>query len=76
MNEITAVKGQLLHNKSGKKVGFGAMASRAAQLEVPEEVVLKDPTDFTISLLPRRFKLGPLTISIFFIFFLLFKMLA
>lgn len=53
-SEITAVKGQLLHKATGKKAGFGAMASKAAQLEVPEEITLKDPSDFTIIGTSRR----------------------
>ena len=53
-SEITAVKGQILHKATGKKAGFGTMASKAAQLEVPEEITLKDPSDFTIIGTSRR----------------------
>ena len=47
-NEIQAEKGILTHSISGKKVGFGTMAAKAAQLEVPEEVTLKNTEDFSI----------------------------
>jgi isoquinoline 1-oxidoreductase beta subunit len=46
--EITAAAGQLEHKASGKKAGYGDLASLAATLPVPEEVALKDPKDFTL----------------------------
>ncbi len=46
--EITAGAGQLEHKASGKKAGYGDLASLAATLPVPEEVALKDPKDFTL----------------------------
>jgi isoquinoline 1-oxidoreductase beta subunit len=46
--EITATEGQLEHKASGKKAGYGELASLAATLPVPEEVALKDPKDFTL----------------------------
>ncbi|WP_026953700.1 xanthine dehydrogenase family protein molybdopterin-binding subunit [Algoriphagus vanfongensis] len=47
-SEITASNGQLSHAGSGKKAGYGEMASLAATLEVPEEVTLKEIKDFKI----------------------------
>lgn len=46
--EITTAAGILYHKPTGKKAGYGEMASRAAALPVPEEVTLKDIDDFTI----------------------------
>ena len=47
-SEITTSQGQLIHEASGKKSGYGPMASLAAQMEVPKEVPLKDISDFKI----------------------------
>ena len=47
VGELTTDKGVILHS-SGKKAGYGEMASLASSIEVPEEVELKDPKDFTI----------------------------
>lgn len=38
----------VITNASGDKLTYGEVASVAAKLEVPEEVTLKDPKDFTI----------------------------
>jgi isoquinoline 1-oxidoreductase beta subunit len=46
--EITTSNGFLEHKGSGKKAGYGELASLAATLPVPEEVALKDPKDFTL----------------------------
>jgi isoquinoline 1-oxidoreductase beta subunit len=46
--EITTAAGMLYHKASGKKAGYGEMASTAAALSVPEEVALKDINDFKI----------------------------
>ena len=48
IEEITTGSGVLYHKNSGKSVGYGEMASAAAQLTVPEEVPIKDPKDFTL----------------------------
>lgn len=47
-NEITTAGGELLHKASGKKAGYGEMASVAAKLEVPKEVTMKNVGDFKI----------------------------
>ncbi|MEX1239924.1 MAG: molybdopterin cofactor-binding domain-containing protein [Cyclobacteriaceae bacterium] len=46
--EITTEAGTLHHKLSGKKAGYGEMASRAAELPIPEEVSLKNVNDFKI----------------------------
>lgn len=48
VREITTEPGILFHKKSGKKTGYGEVASAAAQLPVPKEVELKDIKDFKI----------------------------
>ncbi|WP_163712697.1 xanthine dehydrogenase family protein molybdopterin-binding subunit [Mangrovibacterium lignilyticum] len=48
VEEITTELGVLFHQNSGKKIGYGEVASAAAVLPVPEEVELKDLTDFKI----------------------------
>ena len=48
VEEITTEKGMLHHKKSGKSAGYGALASAAAKIPVPNEVKLKDKKDFKI----------------------------
>ncbi len=48
MDEITAQKGELFHSKSGKKAGYGELATAASKVTVPEMVTLKEIGDFTI----------------------------
>lgn len=47
-SEITTERGTLLHKSSGKKAGYGEMASTAAKIPVPELVRLKNISDFKI----------------------------
>ncbi|MBT8270804.1 MAG: molybdopterin-dependent oxidoreductase, partial [Bacteroidia bacterium] len=47
-SEISAKAGILSHEGSGNSAHYGEMASRASQLEVPEEVQLKERSEFTI----------------------------
>ena len=47
-NEITTTNGELFHKASGKKSGFGSMASLASKMDVPKEVSLKEISDFKI----------------------------
>lgn len=44
----TAAKGVVTHAATGRKLGYGALAAKAAALPVPEKVALKDPKDFTL----------------------------
>lgn len=43
-----SVKEGVISNAKGETLGYGDVVSEAALLEVPEEVVLKDPKDFKI----------------------------
>lgn len=52
--EITTAQGVLMHEASGKKAGYGELASAAAEMNVPDEVTLKEPEDFTIIGTSRR----------------------
>ena len=47
-NEISTEPGFLIHKDSGKRAHFGEMASLAGTLPVPEEVKLKEISDFKI----------------------------
>ncbi len=48
VEEVTTEAGILYHKSSGKKAGYGEMATAAAEISVPEEVKLKDAKDFKI----------------------------
>jgi len=48
VDELTTSKGIISHKASGKTIGYGAIASAAAGMTVPEEIELKNPKDFTI----------------------------
>jgi isoquinoline 1-oxidoreductase beta subunit len=52
--EITTEAGTLYHKSSGKKTGYGEIASLAATLPVPEEVTTKNVNDFKIIGTSRR----------------------
>jgi isoquinoline 1-oxidoreductase beta subunit len=46
--ECYAEDGFVYHKPSGKKLGYGELAAKAATLPVPADVKLKDPKDFKI----------------------------
>ena len=48
VEELTTAAGIIYHKTSGKEMGYGAIASAANGMVVPEEIALKDPKDFTI----------------------------
>lgn len=48
VGELSTSKGIIKHEKSGKSIGYGEVASAAGSVTVPEEIALKDPKDFTI----------------------------
>ena len=48
MEEITTEAGILYHKSSDQSAGYGEMASLAAEIDVPENVNLKDVKDFRI----------------------------
>jgi isoquinoline 1-oxidoreductase beta subunit len=49
-------RGQVLHRPTGRRLGYGQLAVRAAALPVPERPRLKEPREFTLigKRLPRR----------------------
>ncbi len=53
VDEVTTESGVLRHENSRRSAGYGAMASAAATIPVPQEVELKDVKDFTIIGTPR-----------------------
>ncbi len=48
LKEISTESGKIKHTASDKSISYGAMASAAAKISVPEEVVLKEKSDFKI----------------------------
>ncbi|MGZ3447164.1 MAG: molybdopterin cofactor-binding domain-containing protein, partial [Myxococcaceae bacterium] len=48
--ECSTAKGKVLHKKSGRSLGYGAIATAAAAVQPPDlaSVKLKDPSEFTI----------------------------
>lgn len=54
VNEITTEAGTLHHKASGKSTSYGEMASAAAKVPVPKEVLLKNIKDFKIIGTPRK----------------------
>ena len=53
-NSCHAEKGDVIHTPTGRKLDYGALASKAATLPVPEKVVLKDPKDFKLVGTPAK----------------------
>jgi len=47
IDKVTAAKG-IVSGPEGKTIGYGELAKKAATLEVPTDVKLKDPKDYTI----------------------------
>ncbi|MEO9479452.1 MAG: molybdopterin cofactor-binding domain-containing protein [Maribacter dokdonensis] len=58
-SEITVDNGVISHTASDNSAGFGEMASKAATMEVPEEVALKETSDFNIIGTDKRNVDGP-----------------
>jgi isoquinoline 1-oxidoreductase beta subunit len=52
--ECVAENGEVLHKASGKKAGFGELATPASKLTVPADVKLKDHKDFKLIGKPIR----------------------
>ncbi|TFF19077.1 xanthine dehydrogenase family protein molybdopterin-binding subunit [Jiella endophytica] len=46
--EITVSAGRIRHEGKGKEAGFGEFADKAATMDAPAEVKLKDPKDFVL----------------------------
>ena len=53
VSECFAKEGCVLHQGSGKSIRYGELAERAAKLEVPKKVELRQPRDFKIIGKPR-----------------------
>jgi isoquinoline 1-oxidoreductase subunit beta len=49
-----AGKGVVTHPGTGRKLGYGELAEKAANQPVPENVALKDPKDFTLIGTPAK----------------------
>jgi len=49
-----AERGTIIHTATRRKVGFGAVAAAAAQLPIPDNVVLKRPQDFKLIGTPAK----------------------
>ena len=49
-----AQKGAVTHTPTRRTLSYGALATRAAALPVPDKVVLKDPKDFTLIGTPAK----------------------
>ena len=47
-SECRAEKGAVIHSPSGRKLGYGSLAQKAATLPTPKKVRLKAPGDFKI----------------------------
>lgn len=44
----TTVNGEVIHNDSGRKLSYGALAAAASSQPPPKDVALKDPKDFKL----------------------------
>ena len=49
-----AETGYVIHNATGRRFDYGALAERAATLPVPAKIVLKDPKDFKLIGTPAK----------------------
>jgi isoquinoline 1-oxidoreductase beta subunit len=54
--ECRTAKGEVIHEASGRRLGYGELAARAAVVPAPVEVSLKDPKTFTLigKAVPRK----------------------
>ncbi|HEX4628472.1 MAG TPA: xanthine dehydrogenase family protein molybdopterin-binding subunit [Gemmatimonadales bacterium] len=49
-----AVRGEVIHGPTGRRLSYGALVDKAATLPVPAHVPLKDPKDFTLIGTPAK----------------------
>jgi isoquinoline 1-oxidoreductase beta subunit len=47
-SELVADNGAVVHRASGRRLGYGELAARAAQLPVPSSVTLKQPSEWRL----------------------------
>ena len=52
--ELKTEAGQVIHAKSGQRIGYGALVDDAAKLSVPDHVAIKEPSQFQIIGKPVR----------------------
>jgi len=48
VSELSTENGRIMHARTGRSVSYGEVAEDASSLQIPEEVLLKDPADFKI----------------------------
>ena len=48
LSEITTEKGFVIHKASNKRLSYGLLAKTAGNIQLPEDVELKDPKDYKI----------------------------
>jgi isoquinoline 1-oxidoreductase subunit beta len=53
-SQCRAQDGAVVHEPSGQRATYGALAEAAAAMTVPKEITLKDPRDWTLIGTPRR----------------------
>jgi isoquinoline 1-oxidoreductase beta subunit len=53
-NACTARNGEIIHEPSGRRLGYGELASEAAKQPVPAAVFLKEPGEFTLLGTPQK----------------------
>jgi isoquinoline 1-oxidoreductase beta subunit len=58
-----AEKGTVIHSATGRKLGYGALAERAAKLPVPDKLTLKDPKDFKLIGTPAKRLDAPMKVN-------------
>lgn len=46
--EVRARQGEIIHDATGRRLGYGELVAAASQLPVPENPPLKDPSEYTI----------------------------
>src|SRR4029077_4238417 len=49
-----AERGAVIHTATGRRIGYGAVAAAAAELPIPDNVVLKRPEDFKLIGTPAK----------------------
>ncbi len=49
-----AERGAVIHTATGRRIGYGAVAAAAAELPIPDNVVLKRPEDFKLVGTPAK----------------------
>ena len=57
--ECTASKSVITHGPSGKTTTFGKVAGAASKLPIPEQVLLKDPSEWNIAGQPHNWENHP-----------------